>query len=117
MTNNADVEKDLITTVRKNTGISRSSKVYIIENDDPGADSELRVTIKERCFDPSNKRQWITHVLVVLLICALSAGAGFAVFVGQRAPQIVTFQTQLDRSVLPSILLYYHHLTPSISTL
>ena len=72
-------------------GSMTASKVYI-NGDEESSEPQPRKT------DPSKKRKWITHVLVILLSCALSAGAGFIVFVAQRAPQMVTFQTQFDRS-------------------
>ena len=45
------------------------------------------------------KRNWI-HALAILISCGFSAGVGYAAFVGQRAPQMVTFQTQFDSTVV-----------------
>ena len=49
--------------------------------------------------DRSKKRIWI-HVFVIMVSCALAAGAGVAFFASQRANQLVTFQTQFDSSVV-----------------
>ena len=45
------------------------------------------------------KREWIIHGLVLLVICCLSAGGGVATFFGQRALELAVFRIQFDGSL------------------
>ena len=72
------------------------AKVYINVNEE-SSERQLPSASSIKNDPSSSKRAWIVHIVVVLLSCGLSAGAGFALFVGQRANQLVSFQTQFDR--------------------
>lgn len=85
MTKDQDIERGLI------PGPSRAVKVYV--NDNEESDERQPPSTK----NDSKKRAWIVHILFLLFSCALSAGAGVALFVGQRANQLVSFQTSFDR--------------------
>ena len=74
------------------------SKVDLNENNNGRSEGQPSTSsITNKPAAAAKNYRWAIHTLAVLLSCICAAGAGYALFVAQRAPQMATFQTQLDR--------------------
>ena len=87
MKNKPDIENG------NSTGFSPLAKIHVDDNtEESGPTVPYPIEAK--------KRKWIFHVLMFVISCMFSAGAGYAAFVGQHNPQTKLFKTQFEGTVV-----------------